>query len=67
VVPPLALDAGHVAAEIVVFGQLAKRGLLARTGTDLASERKVRHLANAAVGTPEYKRHFGAIVDNGGP
>ena len=64
VIPPLALDAGDVAAEVVVLVQLAERGLLARTRGDLAAEGEVGHLADAAVRAREHERHSRGIVDN---
>ncbi len=51
VVPPLALHAGDVAAEVVVGVQLTLGGLRSGSRNDLAAEGEVGDLALAAVGT----------------
>ncbi len=51
VVPPLALHARDVAAEVVVLAELAERRGLPRARCHLAAEREVGHLADAAVRT----------------
>ena len=57
VIPPLPLDAGDVAAKVVVGVQLALGRLRRRSRDDLAAVGEVGDLALATVGTGEQKRH----------
>ena len=49
VIPPLALDARNVAAEVVVLRQLAQRWLRAGAGGHFSPESKIGDLADAAM------------------
>src|SRR5439155_7226962 len=65
VVPPLALDAGNVPAEVEVRGELAQRGFRPGPGRHLAGAGKLVHVAQPAVGAAEQERHLGCAPRRG--
>src|SRR5436190_1082687 len=64
VVPPLALHARDVAAEIDVVRELAERRTRSRSRQHLAGRRELVDVAGPAVGAGEQERHYSVICNS---
>src|SRR5437762_11250136 len=62
VVPPFALDAGNVPAEVEVRGELAERRLRSRPRRHLAGAVELVDVSQPAVGATEQERHQPAVL-----